>query len=160
MKYSCTRQNADGSWYYGEESDCRWIDSFHTGYNLDSLKRYLDVTGDSTYERNLRQGLDFFKCNFFEESGRPKYYHDRVYPVDIQCASQAIDTLSYCSDGDVECLALAATVAQWTISNMQDPRGHFHYRQLPYLSVKTPMLHWGQATMFKALSLMLSKMPA
>lgn len=157
MEYSCTRQNADGSWYYAEEENCRWIDSFHTGYNLDSLKCYLDATGDETYERNFRLGLTFFKENFFDSIGIPKYYHNRTYPIDIQCASQAIDTLSYCADDDKECLHLAMKVARWTVSNMQDPRGYFYYRQLPYTTVRTPMLHWGQATMHKALSHLLLK---
>jgi hypothetical protein len=35
---------------------------------------------------------------------------------------------------------------------MWDDRGTFHYRKYPLVAVKTPMLHWGQATMFKALS--------
>ncbi len=37
MEYSCSRQRPDGSWYYGEGEKTRWIDNFHTGYNLDSL---------------------------------------------------------------------------------------------------------------------------
>jgi hypothetical protein len=35
---------------------------------------------------------------------------------------------------------------------MQDRDGHFYYRQYPLVTARTPMLHWGQATMFKALA--------
>jgi hypothetical protein len=49
-------------------------------------------------------------------------------------------------------LGLAETVAGWTIANMQDRDGHFYYRDLGWRKVKTPMFHWGQATMFKALA--------
>ena len=35
---------------------------------------------------------------------------------------------------------------------MQDPKGYFYYRQYPLLKAKTPMLHWGQGTMFKGLA--------
>ena len=31
MKYSCSRQRPDGSWWYAEEPRYRWIDNFHTG---------------------------------------------------------------------------------------------------------------------------------
>jgi rhamnogalacturonyl hydrolase YesR len=158
MEYSCTRQNPDGSWFYAEEANSKWIDNFHTGYNLDSLKCYIDNTNDKTYEDHLKRGLTYFKNTFFEKNGRPKYYHNRVYPVDIQCASQAIDTLAYLSGNDETCLELATKVARWTIVNMQDKTGYFYYRQLPYMKVKTPMLHWGQATMYKALSHLLSRM--
>jgi hypothetical protein len=41
---------------------------------------------------------------------------------------------------------------------MQDPDGHFYYRDLGWIMVKTPMLHWAQGTMFKALSHLLGKM--
>jgi hypothetical protein len=152
MEYSCARQRPDGSWWYGEASNMRWIDNFHTGYNLDALRYYIDSTRDEEFRPNLITGLEFFKGNFFEPSGRPKYYHSRTYPVDIQCAAQAIDTLAWFSDLDSSCLPLARKVAAWTIRNMQDSDGHFYYRIYPLIKAKTPMLHWGQATMFKALS--------
>jgi hypothetical protein len=152
MEYSCSRQRPDGSWWYAEKPNHQWIDNFHTGYNLDALRFYIDSTGDEEFRPQLKKGLKFFKDHFFEPSGRPKYYHSRTYPVDIQCAAQAIDTLAWFSDLDPDCLPLAKRVAAWTIRNMQDSDGHFYYRQYPLIKAKTPMLHWGQATMFKALS--------
>jgi rhamnogalacturonyl hydrolase YesR len=158
MAYSCSRQNADGAWYYGEAPMYHWIDNFHTGYNLDCLKRFIDSTGDLEFESNLRRGFEYFKLHFFEADGRPKYYHDRTMPSDIQCAAQAVDTLAYFSDVDPSFLELAGRVARWTIDNMQDADGHFYYRDLGWKKVKTPMFHWGQGTMFKALAHLLSKM--
>jgi hypothetical protein len=153
MIYSCSRQRDDGSWWYAEDPKYQWIDNFHTGYNLDCLKCYIDWSGDAEFKGHLRRGFDFFKQNFFEPSGRPKYYHDRTYPVDIQCASQAIDTLAYFAEEDPASLPLGVKVAKWTIANMQDRRGHFYYRKYPLgITARTPMLHWGQATMFKALA--------
>ena|SRR6185503_19024171 len=151
MDYSCSRQRPDGSWWYAETAEHHWIDNFHTGYNLDGLKHYSDATGDASYRQSFEKGLAYYKANFFQESGRPKYYHERTYPVDIQCAGQAIDTLAFVSDQDPESLALAQLVAAWTIRNMQDRKGYFYYRQYPIMKAKTPMLHWGQGTMFKAL---------
>ncbi len=158
MKYSCTRQLPDGSWYYGESPENHWIDNFHTGYNLESLKCYIECTGDTEFAENMKRGLRFYKLHFFEENGRPKYYHDRTYPVDSQCASQSIQTLANFSDLDGSSLELSIKVARWTIDNMQDPKGYFYYRQYPLVKAKTPMLHWGQATTYKALSVLLSKM--
>ena len=156
MKYSCSRQRSDGSWWYAEEPKFHWIDNFHTGYNLDSLQCYIDDTGDRTYDGALWKGLDFFKNHFFEKNGCPRYYHNRTYPVDSQCAAQAIETLSKFAGHDEESLLLAIRVAQWTIENMQDDEGYFYYRQYPLMKAKTPMLHWAQATTYRALSLLLS----
>jgi rhamnogalacturonyl hydrolase YesR len=157
MVYSCSRQNADGGWYYGEAPMYHWIDNFHTGYNLDSLKRYCQSTGETTFDATMRRGFDYFKRNFFELDGRPKYYHNKTYPIDIQCAAQAIDTLTFFSDTDDEAMQLARKVAVWTIDSMQAKDGHFYYRHLGWAINKTPMLHWGQGTMLKALAHLLTK---
>lgn len=158
MEYSCSRQRPDGSWWYAEDAAHQWIDNFHTGYNLESLKHYCDATADNAYAQNFEKGLAFYKANFFEQSGRPKYYHTRTYPVDIQCAAQAIDTLAFISNDDPESLELAKLVAAWTIRHMQDRKGYFYYRQFPIMKAKTPMLHWGQGTMFKALAHLLLRL--
>jgi len=152
MKYSCSRQLPDGAWFYGEVPENHWIDNFHTGYNLDSLKCYVENTSDGQFEENLRKGFEYYKRTFFKADGTPKYYHDRTYPIEIQCASQSIETLSYFADYEDSSLALAMRVAEWTIANMQDKSGYFYYRKSRWMRNKTPMLHWGQATMFCALA--------
>lgn len=152
MRYSCSRQRPDGSWWYAEDSRYHWIDNFHTGYNLDSLKRYRESTGDESFRENLAQGYRYFKNTFFESNGRPRYYPNSSYPVDIQCAAQAIDTFCFFADHDPDALTWAERVALWTIENLWDRKGYFHYRKYPVLTAKTPYFHWGQATMFKALA--------
>jgi polysaccharide biosynthesis protein VpsJ len=158
MEYSCSRQMADGAWYYGEDSHYHWIDNFHTGYNLDGIKCYIESTGDQTFRPQLDLGFRYFKTNFFEPQGRPKYYHNRAYPTDIQCASQGIETLSNFSDHDPEALPTGLKVARWTIRCMLDPSGYFYYRRYPLLVARIPMFHWGQATMYRALALLSLKL--
>ncbi len=155
MTYTGSRQRADGSWYYAEDPRFWWIDNFHTGYNLSALKTYRETTKDRSYDGCVTEGLRFYKTRFFEADGRPKYFHDSVYPIDIQCAAQAIETLASFAEEDPECLAIATRVADWTIENMQARDGHFYYRDLGWKKVRTPMLHWGQATMVKALATLL-----
>lgn len=157
MRYSCSRIENDGAWFYGEEPRYHWIDSFHTGYNLDSLKRYADSTGDRSFDGALHDGYDYFRRTFFEPDGRVRYYHNRLYPIDIQCIAQCIDTLAFFSDSDPAALPLAGRVADWGIRHMQDPDGHFYYRDLGWKKIRTPMYHWGQGTMFKALSHLLGR---
>lgn len=152
VRYSCERQNTDGAWWYGEDPKYHWIDSFHTGYNLDSLRSYADSTGDTTFRPHIARGYAYYKQTFFGASGRPHYYHDRTYPIDIQCAAQAIDTFCLFADEDPTALAQARHVADWTIANLQDRDGHFYYRRYPFFTARTPYFHWGQSTMFRALS--------
>ena len=160
MTYSCSRQLPSGAWYYGEEPIFHWIDNFHTGYNLDALQGYIESTGDRELAQNLRRGFEFYVTHFFEENGRPRYYHDRTYPVDIQCISQSIETLTRLGKDEPRATELSRRVALWAVENMQDRRGFFYYRQYPLLKARTPMLHWGQATMYRGLALLLATLRA
>jgi rhamnogalacturonyl hydrolase YesR len=158
MTYTCSRQRDEGSWYYAEDPKYHWIDNFHTGYNLSALKTYRDAAQDRSFDDSLVKGMRFYKSHFFEPDGRSKYFHDKTFPIDIQCASQAIDTLATLAEDDPHCLLMAMKVAEWTIDNMQAKAGHFFYRDLGWKKVRTPMLHWGQGTMVKALAVLLDKL--
>jgi hypothetical protein len=152
LRYTAMRQRADSSWYYGEAANLRWVDNFHTAYVLDSFKHYSDATGDTQFDAKLMKGYGYWKSSFFLPDGTPRYYNNKTLPIDIQCSAQAIDTLVFFQDRDPGSLAVAIKVAEWTISNMQDPSGYFYYRRYaPWLVNKTPTLHWGQATMLCAL---------
>jgi hypothetical protein len=155
VSYTCNSQRPDGSWLYAEDAQHPWIDNFHTGYILDSLKRYSDATGDKTFQDGTKRGYRYFTETFFEESGCPRYYHNSTYPIDIQCAAQAIDTFSFFADEEPDALLMAKKVTSWTFDNMKDRSGYFYYRRYPLLTARTPYFHWGQATMFKALAQLL-----
>lgn len=153
MQYTAQYQRPDGSWWYGEKANLHWVDNFHTAYVLDCFKFYHDYTKDSLFESQMTKGYEYWKRTFFLEDGTPRYYDHKTLPLDIQCSSQAIDTLVFFGDRDPESLALAAKVASWTIQNMQDSSGYFYYRRYsPWLVNKTATLHWGQATMLCALA--------
>jgi polysaccharide biosynthesis protein VpsJ len=153
IQYTAQYQRPDASWYYGEKDNLHWVDNFHTAYVLDCFKHYSDSTGDGRFDERMMKGYEHWKRTFFLSDGTPRYYDHKTLPLDIQCSSQAIDTLVYFQDRDPESLSLALKVAQWTIENMQDRSGYFYYRRYsPWLVNKTPTLHWGQATMLCALA--------
>jgi rhamnogalacturonyl hydrolase YesR len=153
MQYTAQYQRPDASWWYGEKSNLHWVDNFHTAYVLDCFKHYSEATGDSQFDSIMTNGYDYWKRTFFLPDGTPRYYNHKTLPLDIQCSSQAIDTLVFFSDRDPDSLQLAMKVARWTIDHMQDRSGYFYYRRYSPLVVnKTPTLHWGQATMLCALA--------
>jgi polysaccharide biosynthesis protein VpsJ len=153
MLYTAKYQHDDGAWDYGELPNLRWVDNFHTAYVLDCFKYYEESTGDEQFDANMMRGYEYWKETFFLADGTPRYYSNRTRPLDIQCSSQAIETLTFFADRDPESVPLAIKVSEWTIRNMQDKGGYFYYRRYPAGIVnKTPMLHWGQATMFCALA--------
>ena len=147
----CQAQAADGSWVYGMLPVQSWIDSFHTGYNLDGLIAYQEQTGDNAFSTHIEKGLDFYIKNFFEPDGSPKYYHDRKFPIDIHCPGQLFVTLHRLGKF-AEYKDLAEKVLEWTVSHMQDRKGYFYYQLKQGISSKIPYMRWSNAFMFNALS--------
>lgn len=154
VRFTVHHQTGNGAWYYGVGPQWAWIDSFHTGYVLEALNTVRRCTGSNTYDAALRRGYAFFIETFFLPDGTPRYYAHKTSPIDIQCASQAIQTLVNLRALHPHSAATADTVATWTISNMQDKAGYFYYRRYPLVTNRTPTLHWGQATMFAALAVL------
>lgn len=147
----CDGQEADGSWVYGLLPVQGWKDSFHTGYNLDGLVSYEELTGDSSFHENVEKGFKYYIESFFEADGTPKYYNDRMYPIDIHCPGQLFVTLSRLHKLD-EYRPLAEKVKNWTIKNMQDKKGYFYYQLKPGISSKISYMRWSNAFMFCAMS--------
>jgi hypothetical protein len=153
IRYTAHHQREDGSWYYGEKENLHWVDNFHTGYVLDCLKHYERSTADMQFHQTMMKGYEYWKATFFLPDGTPRYYNHKTLPIDIQCSSQAIDTLVFFQSADPDSLRLAVKVSEWTIEHMQDRTGYFYYRRYSNSVVnKTPTLHWGQATMLCALA--------
>ncbi len=151
VKACCTAQNEDGSWVYGMLPVQSWIDSFHTGYNLDALQTFQDLTGDVSFQENINKGFEFFIHNFFLSDGTPRYYHNQTYPIDIHCPGELFVVLSKL-DKFEEWKPLAENVLNWTLKNMQDKKGYFYYQLKPRFSSKIPYMRWSNAFMFNALS--------
>lgn len=151
-RFSVSRQHDDGSWAYGEAPNQRWIDNFHTGFNLVALKRIREHAGTAEFDAAIRKGLDFFKGHFFRDDGAPKYFHDAVFPIDIHSAAQSVITLSEFSSSGTDDLALAHKVLAWTLDNLRDPEGFFYYQRRPRSMVRTSFMRWSQAWMLLALA--------
>ena len=101
----------------------------------------------------LKRGYEYFITRFFEPDGRVRYYHDRARPIDIQCASQALDTLVLFAGDDPRARPMAVQTASWYIRRMQDRDGHFYFRHYAGgVNNRAAMIHWGQATMYKSLA--------
>ncbi len=155
-RYSASRQHADGSWAYGEEPTQRWIDNFHTGYNLCALHSIGHSLETAEFEPAVRRGLAFYRGHFFREDGAPRYFHDRTYPIDIHSVAQSIITLITLKDLDPGNVRLAQGLFRWAIDNMWDDRGFFYYRVLRLGTIRTSYMRWSQAWMLLALATLMS----
>lgn len=151
VKACCAGQRQDGAWIYGMLPVQSWVDSFHTGYNLDALAAYEQHTGDNTFHAYLDKGLRYYIENFYEEDGCPKYYNNHKYPIDIHCPAQLPVTLSRLGVYDAH-RTLVDRVMDWTIAHMQDSKGYFYYQLKKGISSRISYMRWSNAFMLYALS--------
>lgn len=149
LAYTMKHQRDDGSWYYAETAMQSWVDSFHTGFNLQSIRTFLQIGEADGYQSAYGKGVRFYADNFFLQDGTPKYYHDRVYPIDIHAPAEAIAFFSGEGQGYHD---LTDRILGWTLENMHDPKGYFYFRKGPGLINKIPYMRWSQAWMFHALT--------
>ena len=159
MAASVGALNSDFSWWYGDLPCHRFIDNFHTGFNLTALSDWMAYTGESIWEEELRKASDFFFRIFWLDNGCPKYYHDSLYPIDIHCCAQGIITSLKLAKYTKRGLSFANKIANWTLRNMQDADGYFYYQKTKYYTNKIPYMRWSQAWMFYSLSLLLNGKP-
>jgi len=159
-RYSAAKQHADGSWDYGEAPSQRWIDNFHTGYNLCALQSIGRYARTMQFESHIRRGLEFYRAHFFRPDGAPRYFHNRTYPVDIHCVAQSIITLLALKDLDPKNAELARSVFQWAMNHMWDERGFFYYRVLRFCTIRIAYMRWSQAWMLLAMSTLLCESDA
>jgi hypothetical protein len=151
VDYCCACQRPDGSWSYGTYPFHQWIDSFHTGYNLECISDYMKFSGDHSCEKNLIKGFEYYLNTFFTNEGIPAYYNNSIYPVDIHAPAQLVITL--CRLGKFhENINLVNKVLMYTIEHMQSPEGFFYYQINKFFTSKIPYMRWSQAWMFYALS--------
>ena len=145
-------QLESGGWYYGRLRRQRWIDGFHTSYNVCALLDYERFTGDRTFKDAMLLGHRYYKATFFTDDGAPKYFHDRTFPIDIHACAQAILHFIAFSSIDPHALELASKTFHWTVRNMAAPNGAFYYQRHRLWTNRALYMRWGQAWMLRALA--------
>jgi hypothetical protein len=148
-------QLESGGWYYGQLRRQRWIDGFHTSYNVCALLDYQRITGDRAFQDAMLLGHRYYQTTFFTGEGAPKYFNDRTFPIDIHACSQAILHFIAFSSIDPQARELAQRTFRWTMRNMAAPDGAFYYQRHRYWTNRALYMRWGQAWMLRALAKLL-----
>ncbi len=149
------KQHDDGHWAYAampRGGEKQQID-FHQGFVLSSLLAYATFSSDSDprIETALRQGGEYYRRVQFTDDGRSLWRIPRRFPTDIHHQAQGVLTFVDLSVLSRDYLLFAERIAQWTIENMQDRAGYFHYRRGRWFSNRIDYVRWGQAWMMRAL---------
>jgi hypothetical protein len=157
VQYAVARQRPDGSWPYGEKPGLEWVDGFHTGYVLDSLLTCIEAgVGAGEAEQAWRRGLRFYAERLLDPDGAPRYKPGARYPVDGQCAAQAIQTLSRAATLEPAAAARRWDVWAYTQAALSRRDGAFVFQRERFWVNRTPHPRWVQAPMLEALTHLLA----
>lgn len=151
LRFAVRSQRPDGSWPYGMAANQRWVDSFHTGYNLWALHDILSLISDETAEKALQAGCVFYENHFFAQDGQAFYYADRPWPVDIHSIAQGIVTFNRLRLRFNRAEDLKAKLIQWTMERMwsEKKQSYAFQRHRCYVN-RVNYNRWAQAWMHYA----------
>jgi hypothetical protein len=143
------RQRSDGSWWYADTDYQKWIDSFHTGFNLQSIRWFLQRGEAEEFRRDYERGVQYYAEQFFEPDGTAKYFHDRTLPEDIHSYAQAI--VFFSGEGE-DYRRLVERITDTMITRFQTPEGWFCFQRRKGRPIRIPYIRWGQAWAFHGLT--------
>lgn len=145
--YVVCNQLNDGSWGYSKANTGGFTDNYHSGYVLDCLDEYQNLSGDNDYAKQLNKGYAYYIDNFISAEGAPKFYNNYLFPIDCTAAAQNILTTTRFGDSE-----LAIRVANWMIDHMQKRNGSFKFRRFRFYTISTSFMRWSNSWMMVALS--------
>jgi len=151
-RHSASKQNDDGSWYYGEAPGQNWIDNFHTAYNLMALRDIQRYGETLEFASRIAKGFAFYRNHLFGPESVPRYYHAQTYPVDTHCIANSLITLLTFAGTKGQSIEGPIAIFKWAMNHMWDEHGFFYYQSWPLYTNKISYIRWSQAWMLLALS--------
>ena len=115
----------------------------------------MDVTSDQEARTAYDRGLRFYANRLFLANGTPKFFANRTYPIDAQCAAQGIASLALAGLGEPHWLEQAWRVYRFVVARMRMADGSFVFQRGRLGVNRTPHVRWVQAPLFEAFSRLL-----
>lgn len=154
---SIRSQNRDGSWFYGTKSHHKFIDGFHTGYNLEALYLINQINKSEILETSINKGYEFYLKNLFKKDGIAKYYATKTYPLDAHNFAQAILTICTLKN-DKDSIKFADKIINKLFHEMYlINKNSFSYQKNVFYKNNINYLRWTQAWCFYAINSYLQK---
>jgi hypothetical protein len=159
IQYIVSVQREDGSWFYGNSRDSRYIDNFHTAFILIALYQAKKYYTNDELERSFERGLRYYENKLFKKIGdgmicRPVHFEPRYLPrnsnliqkVDLRDAALSIILFSLLSQEHKKYSEYAGSILGWTMENMKGRNGYFceltwlWANNLPYVEFQAWMI--------------------
>ncbi|MBD3342486.1 MAG: hypothetical protein GF353_25525 [Candidatus Lokiarchaeota archaeon] len=152
LSFLASRQQDNGAWFYGEEKNQKWIDSFHTEYILEVFAtQYAARQG---YEDNYLKGKSYYMDNFILNKDVCNYFPQKKYPINIHSIASMIIFLSKYDDFN-----RSIPIIKWTFENLYNKSlCSFYYEKNKYYTNRNIYHRWNQSWMYLAFNHFLNRL--
>lgn len=161
VNFSISDIDENGTWAYGTKPFHRWVDNFHTAFNIESLINIRNNLDWPELNETIEKVTDYYFENLFTKEGLPKYYNNKLYPIDIHVIAETMVVLNKIKTAQIKydqnkfnCIETSLTKL---VEEFQDKKGYFYFQENKcfgkYYWNKIPYIRWAQAWMFYALSI-------
>ena len=158
IAYAVETQRPDGTWPYAPDPRGGWVDSFHTGYILESLLE-LRARGETVPEDALARGFAAY-AGFFDDEGGGRLLAEETAPYDGHSTGQGVLTYAALARAGgvrgctvAEAHDRALRIARWALDQLWLPkRGYFAYRINRGTRDERDFTRWVQAWMALAMA--------
>jgi hypothetical protein len=154
LNWVVDKQTDYGAWYYTHPPTDSHIthDNYHTAIILDCIDRYTQAASDDIFIEAYRKGLEYYRCNLFNDDGSPRWTDRRDYPHDIHGAASGILCFLRAARYDPAFKVDADRILRWTLDHMYNEDGFFSYQQHVLWTKKFCLMRWCNAWMALALA--------
>lgn len=158
LRFVQQSQNEDGSWLYGLDTPAdRFIDHFHTCFNLKNLLKIEKIYPSDTLRKTIDSGFSWHRANLYQEDGRPRSFAKeprfQTAKLEMYNYAESITLGTLAKDRLPHAWTMAVDLAKDLIENFQYPDGHFTTRTFAFGKKHSlPFIRWPQAQIFLALS--------
>lgn len=161
VNFSLSDISENGSWPYGTKPFHRWVDNFHTAFNIEALITIRDNLGWHELNPKIEKVIDYYVNNLFTSNGLPMYYNTNLFPIDIHVIAEVIIILDKIKNSNLRYNEERFICIEGQILNLvkmfQNKKGYFYFQKTKHYWNKIPYIRWAQAWMFYALSIVLKE---
>lgn len=156
VNFSISDISEEGAWAYGTKPFHRWVDNFHTAFNIESLINIRNNLDLPALNEKIEKVVEYYFTNLFTQEGLPKYYNNALYPIDIHVIAEVIIVLANIKNANIsyneDKFKYIKQRVLKLVEEFQDEKGYFYFQKHKHYWNKIPYIRWAQAWMFYALS--------
>lgn len=158
LRFVLATQRRDGTWPYSADKGGTWMDSFHTGFVVESLVCARDL-GYPVPDGVLSRGIEAYG-RFFGREGSARLTMPATAPLDAHSAAQGIVTYGAVANSESAsdsrrhaARAAAFAISDWSLRTLWvQGESHFAYRIVRGSRDEREFLRWVQAWMALAMA--------